>query len=153
MQHCDWSSDVCSSDLGLNTGLQVSLIAHTFPDFHELVNKALILEDKRTELEDNRKRRMAQQGSHQSQQKARTVPQQNNRFPPQNSFRMPAPTSAPRPATQNFRNPAPANPNPGSNQQNIPRVCYSCRQPGHLTNNCPQKEAPSCSGVFRPGVP
>ena len=28
---------------GLNTGLQVSLIAHTFPDFQELVNKAFVL--------------------------------------------------------------------------------------------------------------
>lgn len=51
---------------GLNIGLQVSLHAHTFPDFQELVNKALVLEDKRKELEDNHKRRMAQQGSHQS---------------------------------------------------------------------------------------
>ena len=45
---------------GLNTGLQLSLIAYTFPDFQELVNKALILEDKHKELEDNRKCRMAQ---------------------------------------------------------------------------------------------
>ena len=55
---------------GLNTGLQVGLLAHTFLEFQELVNKALVLEEKRKELEDNHKRRMAQQGSHQSQQRA-----------------------------------------------------------------------------------
>ena len=122
---------------GLNTGLQVSLIAHTFSDFQELVNKVLILEDKCKELEDNRKHRMAQQGSHQSQQKARMVPQQFNRFPSQNSFRTPAPTSSPRLVAQNFCNPALTNPNPGNNQQNVQRVYYSYRQPGHFSNQCP----------------
>lgn len=60
---------------GLNTGLQVRLITYTFSDFQELVNKALILEDKRKELDDNHKRRLAQQGSHQSRQRAKAVPQ------------------------------------------------------------------------------
>ena len=45
---------------GLNTRLPVSLIAHTFLDFQELVNKTLVLEDKRKELDDNYKRKMAQ---------------------------------------------------------------------------------------------
>ncbi|MGL6082369.1 MAG: hypothetical protein ACRC4N_07805, partial [Gammaproteobacteria bacterium] len=126
---------------GLNSGLQVNLLAHTFPDFQELINKALVMEDKRKELEDHRKRRMAQQGSHQpQQQRARIVPQQFTRFQPQNSFRTPAPPSAPRPFVQNSRNPTPVNPTPGNNsRQDGTRVCFSCRQPGHYANQCPQK--------------
>lgn len=45
---------------GLNTKLQVGLIAHTFLVFQEFVNKGLVLEDKRKEFDDNCKGRMAQ---------------------------------------------------------------------------------------------
>ena len=47
---------------GLNYGLQVQLVTHEFTDFQSLVNKALVLENKRRQLDEVRKRKMAPQG-------------------------------------------------------------------------------------------
>ena len=38
--------------VGLNDGISYQLISHTFPNFQELVNKALVVENKRHRMED-----------------------------------------------------------------------------------------------------
>ena len=41
---------------GLNGGLQYQLIAHTFPTFQKMVDKALVLEHKHHELEERKRK-------------------------------------------------------------------------------------------------
>ena len=41
---------------GLNGGLQYQLIAHTFPSFQRMVDKALVVEHKLRELEDRKRK-------------------------------------------------------------------------------------------------
>jgi hypothetical protein len=49
---------------GLNGPLQYSLVAHTFPSFHRLLDKALAIEHKRVELEEMKMNAITQgQGS------------------------------------------------------------------------------------------
>ena len=52
---------------GLNQTLQYSLVVCDCPTFPDLVNKALMLEDKRHALEDTRKRKMVSKGSSSNQ--------------------------------------------------------------------------------------
>ena len=39
---------------GLNDGLQYQLLSHTFASFQQLVNKALVIENKRRQMEDKK---------------------------------------------------------------------------------------------------
>ena len=52
---------------GLNQTLQYSLVMCDCPTFPDLVNKALMLEDKRRALEDTRKRKLVSKGSSSNQ--------------------------------------------------------------------------------------
>ena len=52
---------------GLNQTLQYSLVVCDCPTFPDLVNKALMLEDKRRALDDTRKRKMISKGSSSNQ--------------------------------------------------------------------------------------
>lgn len=47
---------------GMNVGIKLQLVAHVFPTFQDMVNRALIVEDTRKEVEIFRKRKMAQTG-------------------------------------------------------------------------------------------
>ena len=58
---------------GLNDGLQYQLLFHTFASFQQLVDKALVIENKRRQMEDKkRKFQWQQQGSNSL---VRTAPQ------------------------------------------------------------------------------
>ena len=41
---------------GLNDGFQYQLLSHTFASFQQLVDKALVIENKRREMEDKKRK-------------------------------------------------------------------------------------------------
>ena len=46
---------------GLNDGLQYQLLSHTFANFQQLVDKALVIENKRCQMEDKKRKFQGQQ--------------------------------------------------------------------------------------------
>jgi len=46
---------------GLNDGLQYQLLSHTFASFQQLVDKALVIENKHHEMEDKKRKFQGQQ--------------------------------------------------------------------------------------------
>ena len=95
---------------GLNQTLQYSLVVCDCPTFPDLVNKALMLEDKRRALDDTRKRKMISKGSS-SNQKPRPW--------------QPAPV---KPTYQQPRAPAPRTNYPPQQYAN-PRLCLLYTSP------------------------
>ena len=65
---------------GLQQSLQCQLVTHDFPDLQTMVNKTLILEEKRRTLEDTRKRKKSHQIASRGNQKPRTWQHTTPRF-------------------------------------------------------------------------
>ena len=59
---------------GLNDGLQYQLLSHTFANFQQLVDKALVIKNKRRQMEDKKRKFQGQQSG--SNSHFRTNPQQ-----------------------------------------------------------------------------
>jgi hypothetical protein len=59
---------------GLNDGLQYQLLSHSFANFQLLVDRALVIENKRCQMEDKKRKFQGQQSR--SNTHFRTVPQQ-----------------------------------------------------------------------------
>ena len=59
---------------GLNDGLQYQLLSHTFASFQQLVDKALVVENKHHQMEDKKRKFQGQQSR--SNIRVRTAPQQ-----------------------------------------------------------------------------
>ena len=59
---------------GLNDGLQYQLLSHTFASFQQLVDKALVVENKRRQMEDKKRKFQGQQSR--SNTCVHTAPQQ-----------------------------------------------------------------------------
>ncbi|WVZ52806.1 hypothetical protein U9M48_003828 [Paspalum notatum var. saurae] len=130
---------------GLNDNLQLQLMNNTFNNFNHLVDRALLTEQKRREI-DEKKRKLNPASSNsntrprypQQYQQQRQQPQQQQyqqqigqgqRYQNQNQ----RPTYRAMPQGQ-------SNP-PAQNQATVPvvRNCYKCGDSGHLANNCPQR--------------
>ena len=58
---------------GLNDGLQYQVLSHTFANFQQLVDRALIIENKCHEMEDKKRKFQGQQSR--SNTRFRTTPQ------------------------------------------------------------------------------
>ena len=59
---------------GLNDGLQYQLLSHTFASFQQLVDKALVIENKHRQMEDKKRKFQGQQSR--SNTRVHTIPQQ-----------------------------------------------------------------------------
>jgi Retrotransposon gag protein len=127
---------------GLNSELRIQLVTHIYPDFNTLMNRAILLENARSELDNDRKRRIKAQEIKQQERTQRF--RYNN--PPQLKFQpiMQYRTSAQNQLQQStsFRNQSsvsqPRSYNSGTNQViNSCRRCYNCREHGHYAASCP----------------
>jgi hypothetical protein len=117
---------------GLNGPLQYALVAHTFPSFQRLLDKALAIEHKRVQLGDLKRQAIAQgQGISSSRPHYTTTPSTPARGEsgPQTQQAPTAPPQASTPA-------GPVAPNTSTN-----RACFKCGQSGHYANYCPNRAA------------
>ncbi|XP_066162121.1 uncharacterized protein [Oryza sativa Japonica Group] len=150
--------DVCTDEErqekileGLKDELSVTLISHDYADFHELVDKAIQLEDKKNRM-DNRKRRMTvfqeAQGSSQRQhikpsqvgESSLTSQEQsqqlniggeiNSETNASNEVNIKQATLS-EPVQQDQSQ---ENNSSGREQQ----VCFNCYEPGHFARKCPK---------------
>ena len=155
---------------GLNSGLQYTLSANEYPNFQKLVDRAFILEKKRQNLGEERKRHLQGQSSGSNtrprfnapatgpmfRQGGQNQPQQNQQRPPQKmqgqvtgSYKPPIQQQQqPRPNFQQQR-PNHNQPQPqkrtGQGSGNI-GLCFSCGQFGHLSKQCPKKQQGQAQG-------
>ena len=121
---------------GMREDMRVQLILHDFSSFHQLVNKALVLENEKSNAEVSHKRKMAFQ-----------MPQggfpQKTTFQGSSSFQPPVASSQGTPVTT---------PHSSENVSRAPRSvgqpaavnpiahlrCSNCGEKGHFANRCPQ---------------
>ncbi|WVZ73577.1 hypothetical protein U9M48_021865, partial [Paspalum notatum var. saurae] len=115
---------------GLNDELQYQLMNHTFPSFHQLVDRALFTERKRQDIEE-RKRKVKALNSRVTGGGA----SRGQRVGQGRRYR----TRPNHPAYQ-AQCQVQSNPTP-TNQAQVPsgRNCYKCGGTGHHANVCPQK--------------
>src|SRR6187551_386224 len=148
---------------GLQDALQYQLMCTKFPTFHELVDGALMLEHKRREMEDKKRKLQGQQVG--SSSRPRFAPPQSQQVGGQQRFQgqsgmlsrgqyqqqrpqFPRVPQQQRPQGQPQMGPAQRSQVQPSPVQRIspvnttpvgPRVCYHCGEQGHFANLCPKK--------------
>ena len=135
---------------GLNDGIQYALLPQDFASFQVMVNKALVVEHKRRQMEHKRKMSSQGQGSSSRFRPRYNPPQQGPMFRQQNqhqnqnklqmqaqrsNFQAPRQTQPPTPQ-QKFGDQAPS----------TGKACFVCGEVGHYANKCPRKK-PSNSPV------
>nr|CAB3503543.1 unnamed protein product [Digitaria exilis] len=134
---------------GLQDVLQLQLMCITFPTFGALVDGALMVEHKRREIEDKKRKFMNQQSG--SNIRPRYNPQQVNQQRTQGQSSLQnrsqnqqrpqyAPPQQQQQRYQNVQQNTQASRTTQANTTPVgPRVCYHCGEQGHYANFCPRR--------------
>jgi hypothetical protein len=127
---------------GLNGPLQYALVAHTFPSFKRLLDKALAIEHKSVQMGDSKRKAIAQgQGSSSSRPRYTTTPSTPARSGSGQQTQQ-APTAPPQASTPV----GPVAPNTSTN-----KACFKCGQSGPYANYCPNRAAYTTSTPMKQG--
>jgi hypothetical protein len=149
----------------LNDGLAYALEARDFENFQGLVNKALVLENRREVIE--RKRKLVCQHQPGSNSRSRVAtPSAGPMFRPAQLLFQPKPQAAGQgystpqrqvmPHPNNFQTPTTGNQSvqrtqTSQNPLQGERRCYACGEKGHFANQCPsQRNCPPQTAVSTP---
>ena len=157
---------------GLNDGLAYALEARDFVNFQAMVDKALVLENRRGIMDRKRKsERQTQQGSSSSKHtrfgsssagpifrpgqqvnQYRTQPAGQGFTTPQRQVMQRPNNSQPmRTGNQNLQR---TQTNQGANQNTaVNRRCYNCGEEGHFANQCPKPRQQSANNQAQTPVP
>nr|ABA94797.1 retrotransposon protein, putative, Ty3-gypsy subclass [Oryza sativa Japonica Group] len=142
---------------GIAVGMRLQLLAHDFPTFQHMINKALLLEDARKEAtEEYKKRKSNHQGNSsrgaprprygQPMQYHQSITQTNRQpgYAPRPQINRPAPPPQQRAPSGNT---APNSVTSFKSPQGPSAVqCFRCNQMGHYARQCPQNPANTNSG-------
>jgi hypothetical protein len=112
------------------------LVAHTFPSFQRLLDKALAIEHKHVQLGDL-KRKAISQGQGSSSVRPRYVPPYGTPTRLGGGPRLAHYTPQGSPRTPPTRQAAPTGTPTRSAGQKTSRTCFKCSQIGHYVNACP----------------
>jgi hypothetical protein len=121
---------------GLNGPLQYALVAHTFPSFQRLLDKALAIEDKHVQLGDLKRKAIAQ-GQGRSSVRPRYMPPQGIPACPGGGARPAQYAPQGTPQTPHTRQAAPTGTPARPTGQKTGPTCFKCSQVGHYANACP----------------
>ena len=128
---------------GLHGELQYILVVMPFQDLESLAGAAIMMENKRQSVIEDRKRKMQLQQGSRSAPRAHSAPPARPP-PPRAPTYEPRPSYAPRPSYPSAPRPSGGTYAGGPNKsyQPVPRPsggCFSCGKPGHYSRDCTAK--------------
>ena len=134
---------------GLHDRLQLQLMTTTYPNFQELVNRAIVIDNKRQEMADNKRKKQGQTFTRNNRSRPNAQQrnfQQRHQGPSnqwnrnQNQSRSQSPPQQQKTPTQTPQQATPSKTPNRTNTFGTPIKCFACGESGHLSYHCPKKQ-------------